>query len=294
MSSMGTGDSDTTTTFPRIELPPVPTFGGTVEPLRDEPVATWQPPVAPPLSSEQRYRSMVERVATLATPVPTQETPAHPPAQEALAPAPAPSIEPVATPQSSVPVMPELAPAPESTPLPASRIAIALMVVAVAFLAWASRMAFSPGLLGLAALLLAQLAAAASSSPRGRSLALRAAIPAIVVALLAAMQAIGNLTSGMAMVAGLFVLVAALPTLIVFVAVQVVLRRRGDRIGPADTALRDSWKLRAGTLAALLVAALLVRDSFSAKPDAIVALGIVALVAITLHSALRDRTTSAD
>jgi hypothetical protein len=307
MSSMDSGDPYTTT-FPRIELPPVPTFAGAapatevaegeVAPLRDEPLGTWQPPFAPSFSPEEQYRAMVERVATLSAAAPV----AGPLAVPAPLAAPAPVVNPVDTPVADlparttvsappdtvVPVMPELAPAPELAPHRTSRVALGLLVVLAIGLLWASRMAFSPGLMALAGLLYAQLAAAAAAAG-SRTLAIRVAVPAVAVSLVAIKGALGAF-SEMAMTAGLFVLVAGLPALLVLGAVQLILRRRGDRASTADVALRDGWKLRFGALAALLVAAFVVRDSFSAKPDAFVTFGIVALVAITLLGALRARS----
>lgn len=340
---MGTGNQDTTLetapdealvdarlSFPRLDLPPVPSFGSSatvdeheVVPLRDEPLGTWQPPFPPPFSGEEQYRAMVDRVATLSSVQSIAEP--HAPVAAATpmfstapvfasAPviAPSPVIDPVDVPAPDVPelprtrtrttiaappdtvvaVMPELAPAPDLAPHRTSMVAVGILILLAVALNWASHMAFSPGLMALAALLWAQLAAGAAVSPRGRRLAIRAALPAAVLSLLALKGAIGGF-SDMAMVAGLFVLVAGLPTLLLLGAAQFILHRRGDRASATDVALREGWKLRFGALAALLVAALLVRDSFSAKPDAFVTFGIVALVVLTLLPALRGRSDDA-
>lgn len=295
--------------FPRLELPPFQGFrnhedddvGDAPRPaarpsadaiaslppvvrLLDEPA--WSSPVPAPVDPEAEYRAMLERVAAYA---PHAHTTRHAPVIVAPATAtpndPAPDPEPSGPQQEPRPsVVPQLEdPASIVRPAARSTLALVLVVATAALLVWASRMAFSPALLALASLLVAQLAAAEAAASR------RPLLPAAgagILALLAAKGAIAGFGE-MAFVAGLFVLVAAVPTLLLFGVVQVVLRRQGEAAAPADLALRSGWKLRAGALAATIVAGVQAHRSFSAVPDAIVALGIVALVVVTLAAALR-------
>ena len=193
---------------------------------------------------------------------------------------------------TAVPELPELAPAPVVAPLSTSVVAIAGMVLVAAFLAWASRMAFSPALLALSALLFAQLAATATASGKGGVLPFAAGIPALFLAVSAAKGALGGF-SDMAMVAGLFVIAAGIPTLLVLGIVQFVLHRRAARAGAAETVLREGWKLRFGVVTAIVAAGVYVRESFAATPDAILTFGIVGLVLLTLVPVARGRSNEA-
>jgi hypothetical protein len=322
--SMGTGEPDTTETtpdasvdarlaFPRLELPAVPDFAAAaadadvvteddLAPHLDEPAGTWQPPFPPALDPESQYRALVDRVTAYTEPI------AAATAGAVIAPAPIADPEPAPVPDvqrtrpmrvpavdttTTVPELPELAPAPQVAPLTTSVVAIAGLVLLAAFLVWASRMAFSPALLALSGLLLAQLAAAATASGKGGALPFVAGIPALGLAVSAAKGALGGF-SDMAMVAGLFVIAAGGPTLLVLGIVQFVLHRRAGRAGAAETVLREGWKLRVGVAVAIVAAGVYVRDSFAAAPDALLTFGIVALVLFTLVPVARGTAATTD
>lgn len=301
--------------FPRLELPTVPAFPAPVtpanelpiqRPLVDAPVGTWQSPFPtpeatntyafqvvppPPADFEPAQRHDIPRSAhatycAMPTAAPAGVT--APIAQPAPAPAPARA-------RSSVPAMVPV-PATDTAgdvdvvaadaPTDVSRVALALMVVAAALLVWASRMAFSPALLGMSALLLAETAIAlALTGTRRPASALVAAGAATVLGLLAIKGAFAGFGE-MAFVASLFVLVAALPTLLLLGALEYVLRRRSSA-SPANLALRAGTRIRVGAALLLLVTGYLAKDSFSAKPDTFAAFAIVALVAFGVMQVLR-------
>lgn len=171
-------------------------------------------------------------------------------------------------------------------PTDVSRVALVLLVVAAAVLVWASRMAFSPALLGMSALLLAEagIALAVTGATRPMS-AIVAAGGAFVLALLALKGAFAGFGE-MAFVASLFVLVAALPTLLVLGLLEFVLRKRSSA-SPADIALRAGTRVRFGAALLLLVTGYLAKDSFSAKPDTYATFVIVAIVVFGAAQVLR-------
>lgn len=317
---MGTGEPDTSDTttdaavearlaFPRLELPPLPTFATEhsapevvsdedLEPHLDEPAGTWQPPFPPALDPEAQYRALVDRVSAYAEPV-AAASPVITPAPIAD-PAPVPVQDPprrsmrvpaVGT-TTAIPELPELAPAPALAPRPMTIVAIAGMTALAVFLVWASRMAFSPALLAYAGLLFAQLAAAATASGTSSRLPLLAGIPALGLAVSAAKGALGGF-SEMAMVAGLFVIAAGVVSLLVLGIVQLVMHRRAARAGAAETMLRDGWKVRFGALLAIIAAGVYVKDSFVATPDAILTFAMVGLVLATLAPVARGGDSAA-
>jgi hypothetical protein len=288
--------------FPRLVLPPAPTFGrpapapvATAKPIvatrpvpalpatdadgravggRDEPPATWQSPfpepaptnaytfqvVPPPMAPEaaQMPRPMIESAAPARTPVPTLDA--------------------------------SIVDEPTTTDTRPSTIVLGLMAVTAALLAWASVMAFSSALLAFSGLLIAELALALSlARARGARRPTSAAVLAVValgVGLLAAKGAIAQF-GDMAMVAGLFVLISVVPSLLLLGAAAFVLRRRGDRRTLADEAIRSGTIVRFGALAGILLAGYQAHKTFTAVPDAIVALVIVALVAVNAVHVLR-------
>lgn len=282
--------------FPRIELPPVPALGRrerTDVPVvaaptaaapataldgrpvggQDEAPSGWHYPYAGVIPGES-VRQVVPQ------PVPDSAAP-----QAAAAPA------------ALTPVVPSLAPAPDLPPdgsTPAddtdggpSTVVLVLFGVSALALMWASRMAFSAGLLAFASLLMAELSLATSlrrrpgaSRPASSTIL---AVGALVIALNAARHAFAQFGEA-AFVAGLFVLVAVVPTLLLLGIAALLLRRASSRAGEA----LQAWTMvRFGALAALLAAGVQAHRTFSAKPDAIVALAIVALAAFTAVSVLR-------
>lgn len=268
-------------TFPRLVLPPVPTFRTPLtpadelpvqQPLRDEqPPTTWQYPFPQP-----------EPTNTYAVPAPVQPTPIEVVAPTTNAPSPRPDAGELARPADGVVETTE-----QATSL--SKIALGLFLVTAAFLYWASGMAFSAALLGTAGLLVSELAIALSlTAPRGAGRPMPATIAAVAAVLLALLTLKGALHafSDMAMVASLFVLAAALPTLLLLGAAAFVLRRRSPR-SLADDSLRAGTGLRFGVVVALLATGFIAKDSFSAKPDAFLAFALVALVAINALHVLR-------
>lgn len=263
--------------FPRLQLPPVPVFrdaDGEVRRVLDAPPSQWQSPL-PAADPETEYRYRV------APPPPAPAVAAPPPA-----PLPA-GHSPVAVPVGVPVPEPEPAPPVAESPVASSRIAPVLLLTCALLLAWASQMAFSSALLALAALLVAQLAAAAAVVRCDR-LPLVAAGGAAILAVLAAKGAAGQF-SEMAFVAGLFVIAACVPTLLLLAGAQLVLRRRSDRRSPADDALHSAWVPRAVAVAAVLAAGVQAHRTYSAVPDAIVTFAVVALAARTLRCVLRGR-----
>jgi hypothetical protein len=306
--------------FPRLVLPPAPTFGRpapatptVAEPAaptttpaptspatdlddrpvggRDEPPVTWQSPFPEPAAaSAYTYRVVPPPMAP--------EAAQMPPSMVAAA-----AAAPVAAP---APIKASV-PAPARTPVPAvaapviddqpsevatrpSTVALGLMAVTAALLMWASQMAFSSALLAFSGLLVAELALALSlARARGANRPLSStllAVVALLVGLLAAKGAIAQF-GDMAMVAGLFVLISVVPSLLLLGAAALVLRRRGDRRTLADEAIRSGTLVRFGALAAILAAGYQAHKTFTAVPDAIVALVIVALVALNAVHVLR-------
>jgi hypothetical protein len=183
----------------------------------------------------------------------------------------------------------EAADAAADAPTDVSRVAVAIFVFTAVGLIWASRMAFSPALLAMSALLASEAAiGVARTGPRGSSRPVQATIAAggaVVLALFALKGAFAGFGE-MAFVASLFVLVAALPTLLLLGASEFVLRRRAAP-SAADDALRAGTKLRFAAVLALLVSGYLAKDSFSAKPDTFVAFGLVALALFGAVSVFR-------
>jgi hypothetical protein len=277
--------------FTRLELPPVPRFARPFvpadelpvqRPLVDEPAGTWQAPFpAPDATNSYAFQVMPPPPAAAPTePLQPHGIPrsAHatfcalPTAAPALAPAPA------------FTGVPPLAPAPELAPTPTvpvpdiaqgedvpaveaatdvSPIAVGILLVTAVLLVWASRMAFSPALLAMSALLLTELGIALSLTGAKRSTASLVAVGgAGVLGLLALKGAFAGFGE-MAFVASLFVLVATLPTLLVLGAIEFVIRKRSAPT-PATLALRAGTRLRFGAALALLVTGYLAKDSFSA------------------------------
>ncbi len=305
-------------TFPRPLIPadelPVQ------QPLGDAPADAWQSPfptpeatntyafqvvpppppvdVAPPPRHEfprSAHATFCAMPAAAAQPAPAPAQPQPTPAQPQPAqPAPA-QPQPAPAPRTSVPPM---APAPgvdagqdgdvaaADAPTDVSRVALVLLVVAAALLVWASRMAFSPALLGMSALLLSEagIALALTGAKRPTS-AVVAAGGALVLGLLALKGAFAGFGE-MAFVASLFVLVAALPTLLLLGALEFVLRKRSSE-SPANVALRAGTRIRFGAASLLLVTGYLAKDSFSAKPDTYAAFVIVALAVLGVVQVLR-------
>jgi hypothetical protein len=289
-------------------------------PYVDAPAGTWQSPFPTPEPTND-YTFMVvpppppphEHYPTAqlaqARPAPTQARQRHdvprsahatycalPTAAPVAHAAPAPISQPAPAPvRSGVPAM---VPTPATdaaqgvddpavdAPTGVSPIAIGLMVVAAALLVWASRMAFSPALLAMSALMLAETAIAlALTGTKRPTSAFVAAGAATLVALLALKGAFAGFGE-MAFVASLFVLVAALPTLLLLGALEFVIRKRSAP-SPATLALRAGSRERFGAAVVLLVSGFLAKDSFSAKPDAIATFCIVLFVAVSALQVVR-------
>lgn len=175
---------------------------------------------------------------------------------------------------------------PADVPTDVSKGALALLLVGAALLVWASRMAFSPALLGMSALLLSEAAIAlALTGAKRPASAVVTAGGATVLALFALKGAFAGFGE-MAFVASLFVLVAALPTLLVLGALEFILRKRSSA-SPANDALRSGTQVRLVGSLLLLVTGYLAKDSFSAKPDTYAAFVIVALALFGAVQALR-------
>lgn len=293
--------------FPRIQLPPLPAFSPlrtpadelpAIQPLRDEPATTWQSPLPEPVAANT-YTYMVAPPPL--APLPMQH---HPrpmmgaSCDVAAGPAPSPTHTPQRMPMPEIAVTSE-EPAPALAPAVAtSVVALAVLAITAVMLAWASRMAFSPALLALAGLMVSELAIGLAASARGASRptsATVAAAVAIVCSLLALKGALGGF-SEMAFVASLFVLVAALPTLILLGVLAFVLHRRRSIDSPGEDALRAGTPIRFGATAVVLVSGYLAKDSFSAKPDTFVAFAVIGLTVWGVTQVLRGtgRVASAD
>lgn len=260
---------DASCMFPRLELPPVPGFRA---PAQEPDAPAWQSPYADVVDPELQYRAMVERVAAMSD----ARAEAREPATE-LAPSPVPP--PLA-------YMPELQAEPSHVQAKPSAAAIGVLLVTAGLLVWASQMAFSPALLALAGLLIAQLAVACAAAPRAGKRPLVLGGVAVVLALLAAKGGIHGF-SDTAFVAGLFVLVAVLAALVLFGALQLLLRRGGEAASPLDLALRSGWRLRVAALVGVLGGGVQAHRTFSAVPDAIVTLLIVGVVVALLLPLVR-------
>ncbi len=292
-------------------------------PMVDQPAGTWQspfqqpeptntyafqvvpppppahPPVAhPPLATGFPAPQFTAAAVPVTIPAPKHGDPAPTaspthaapaaPAPAASAPAPRTTVPPMLpTPATDEAAAGADDAAPASTDV--SKVAIVLLLVTALLTAWASRMAFSPALLAMSGLLFAELAIGlANVGPRDGKRTLNATVAAgasVVITLLALKGAFGGF-SEMAFVASLFVLVAALPTLLLLGATWFVLRRRANP-SPADRALAAGTKVRFGAALALLVSGYLAKDSFSAKPDTFVAFAIVALALLGAISVFR-------
>lgn len=262
--------------FPRIELPEVPTLGAAPvipvpRPRLDEPAPTWRNPLpAPDAPSAHEFLVVPPPPATI--PAPAAATPQVAPAAPAPAPAPMP-----------VPIqLPDPGAAGDAVPGGTSLALVVTFGACAALLAWASNMAFSSALLALASLLVAQLAAAlfAGGAPVGRMLA----AVALLVGAFAGWKGVHELSPD-AFVAGLFVLVAVAPLLLLMGVVQLLLRRRAASAG--DRALRAGATLRFVALAAVLVAGIQAHRTYSARLDAIATILVVALTVVTVVRTLR-------
>lgn len=283
--------------FPRLELPlppfkapasvieapapsPVPTSAPATNldgrPIGgyDEPVTgTWQSPFPAPVIDQGYVYQVV--------PPPQID------ASNAVVPAPA------AEAASTVP-LPDLAPVPEpatATVVAPSKVVLGAFAVLAAALVWASTMAFSAALLALGALLASEIALALAASRPSAAVrstpATAVAVVAGIAALLAAKGAFAQFGET-AFVAGLFVLVSAVPTLLVLGIVAFVLRRRSaSGNSPGERALRAGALVRFGALAAIIAAGVQAHKTFSAVPDAVVALAVVVLAALNVAAALR-------
>jgi hypothetical protein len=276
--------------FPRLQLPPVPVLGHSgpagAPPLhsapppslpslppatdldgntiggRDEPLGGWQMPSPEP-----------DVTPAVAVPVPAQPRPIP-----AAAPPPAPIVQDVVT--ACVPASPVHGP---------SSVAVVLLAVLAAVLVGAGALAFSAALPAFAALLVSQLAIAASlvvraDQPRPRA-ATCLAVLAGAGAAFAAWQAVGQF-SQVAFVAGLLVLASGVVALLLLGIASLVLHRRGEQRTLGDEALRSGTVPRFLLLAAVLVAGVQAHHAFSATADGLVALAIVAVVALNVASVL--------
>jgi hypothetical protein len=286
--------------FARVQLPPIPSLGLPAMRLpspspapatdhdgrsvggRDEPTGTWTSPLpAPAVPARMGYTFQV-------VPPPVQET------ATAVMPAPVPATEPAPTAAPSV--MPELEqpPAAVATAAASTVVATILLVTAVV-LVWASHMAFSAALLAMSALLLAELSRAASLSRAGEARPASAtmlAIASIGAAGWSLLKAFGQFGE-YAFVGGLFVLLAAIPTLIVFGVTWWMLRRRSDRAA-GDQTLMSGTRWRTLALAAMIVSGIQAQRTFTAKPDAIVAIAVAAFAVSIAVAVMRgtDRPSS--
>lgn len=262
--------------FARVQLPPIPSMGlpaMRIAPLeldpapatdldgravggRDEPAHEWASPLPAPVGpAPTGYVFQV--VSPPPPPSPMAETPVAP-APTALASAPEPTTE----------------PAPAA---PANKAVATALLITALMLVWASRMAFSAALLSMSALLLAELARAASQSRTGTARPTAATLlmaGSVAIAGWSLLGAFGQMQP-YAFVGGLFVLIAAIPTLIVLLVTQRMLRRRTDR-APGDDTLLATTRVRVIALAALTITGIQAHRTFTAKPDAIVAVVIAA------------------
>jgi hypothetical protein len=262
----------------------------------DEPPAAWQSPFpAPEVPRDGNWFVPGPQVA----PAPAG-TPAIPAPARAITQAPDTAVQmsaPMTIPTPTQPPtrMPMPSPAPQleapANPdegfAPASPVARFLFLALAAALVWASQMAFSAALLALAAMLVSEVAMAiaagrAPAAPRSSWVPLFAVVSTLA-SLVAAYRAFGQFGE-MAFVAGLFVLVAVVPSIIVLAIAGLLARRHGTS---GDQAIRSGTLLRFGVLAALMVAGYQAFQTFSAKPDAIVTFVIVALTFHNVHAATR-------
>ncbi len=294
--------------FPTLQLPPQP-FDPAVRraapatSLDDRPVGGYDSP-------EQAWTNPLPAVDDAAPVGFTWQITPEPPTPEAtpgLVPAPTPvPVAQMATTSTPTPAESAKQDAPAQAherhpasivdPAPADNTSAALprgvFIVLLALaggLAWASRMAFSASLLGLAALVASNLAIAISltrrsSQPRPTSATLFAGIAGIGAAI-TALLAFREFTDEFAFVAGLFMLITIVPSLIAIGVVLLVLRK-APAGAPID-ALRRGLVRMLPVLAAALVAGIQAHRTFSAKPDAIVAMVVVVLVAMNVAAVLR-------
>lgn len=273
-------------TFPRLTLPPVP-FGGSKTASGNSPEDTRAPIEGQPATNLDgqsvggyddtsiQWRYPYESFSSMPEPAPEPAPIESLDEQkiEAVIDAPMVSIE-EPTPQIS-----------QSAPM--------LFLVPIGILAivciWASKMAFSASLLALSGMFVSELALVAASlrsTANNRSRYVMAtALPAGAISILAVKSALAQFGDA-AFVAGLFVLVTALPALIVLGVVSLVLRRRAT-LTPVTTVIRSGSLVRFGALVAVLLAGYQAFKTFSAKPDAVVALGITAVTIYSVVSAVR-------
>lgn len=251
--------------------------GGFDEPARH----TWQSPFPAPQLNPADYSYQV--VPPPAPVTAATAAPELPPAVSSVPPVSA--VPPLATMATSdgTPAADDTMPIATSTPV------LVMFAILAVGLVWASKMAFSAALLGFAALLVSELAIAMSlarrsNEPRSAAATALAAIAGLG-AVLAAKGAFAQFGE-MAFVAGLFVLISVVPALLLLGATSLMLKRR-NADSPGDRALRDGTRVRFVALAAILLAGIQAHRTFSAKPDAIVALAIVALIALNVFAVAR-------
>lgn len=222
---------------------------------------------------------------TAAQPVP-EPLPASPAPQAAAAPG---ALTSAAVPSlASAPDLPpdRSTPADDTDGGPSTAVVVLFAALALGLL-WSSRMAFSAGLLAFASLLIAELSLATSVARRPGTARPTSstilAVAAFMVALNAARHAFAQFGEE-AFVAGLLVLAAAVPAMLLLGVGTLLLRRAPS---PANQALQSWSMVRFGALTALLLAGVQAHRTFSAWPDAIVALAIVALTVVTSAAVLR-------
>ncbi|MEO6867541.1 MAG: hypothetical protein ABI200_05925 [Gaiellales bacterium] len=288
--------------FPSIELPPPPNFGlprrmdpdlfeddlaglpPVMTPNVDEPEGEWKSPFPDPEPSSS-YALQIAPAADETLPEP-MNSPWIGAVPETANPHAASVPVPVPAPPTAAEVEPEVTIEPTGI-APVAVIAFGALAV---FLVWASGYAFSAALMGLAAIITAELAGAlALADGRSQPADIKAKALAgvgIVVALIAAKRGIAELGPD-AVVGGLFVIVALVPTLLVIAIAHLILRRRADRATAADHALLHASRLRLLALLAVGVAGIVAHISWASKPDAIVAIVLLALAILTALPVLR-------
>lgn len=167
---------------------------------------------------------------------------------------------------------------------------LALMTLSIILLVYAAHMSGSKALYACAALFISDLAIGESVRRAAQVRAQRAEVALAIGAgalVGLALWGVAHQFSMMAFVAGLFVVLAVVIVALLQVASGLVLRRKAASL--ADQAVRAGSVMRWIALALTLLAGVQAFRSFSAVPDALVALPIVALTLCNVAIVLRSR-----
>jgi len=173
--------------------------------------------------------------------------------------------------RQQVPAAPAAPAAPAEAIRPLNPVAAGLLLVSTTAMLYAAQMSGSVALLACAGLFLSDLSLGL------RGLSARVCMAAALALTLWALIGVPGQFSDMAFVAGLFVVVAAVPVLAMSAVAGRLLRR--DDASTADLAVRARGKYQLLAVVLAMLAGVQAFRSFSAVPDALVTLSIVAMVA---------------